>query len=91
MRAERTSPDLLMEKYFIMAKFFSRRNELVFLGIALGLFGIIVGYAVYTISFLTMHVNDVLRPSENEGQLIEHFNFDKLNQLLGGTLPPPGL
>ena len=65
-----------------MKKISNRRSDILFTVAAVALFGVFLGYAVYSVSFVAMHLNAALRPPESEGQLIEYFDFDKLSQLL---------
>ena len=44
-----------------MAKFFLRKGDWAFGGVALVLFLVLAGYAIYTISFIAMHMNNALQ------------------------------
>jgi hypothetical protein len=73
-----------------MKKFTGNRQEIIFWTAAISLFLCVIGYTIFTFSFLARKIDAALFQAPPRDSLIIHFDFDKLNQVLAkkpGTTP----
>ncbi len=67
-----------------MRKIFNKKQDVIFLGVALFLLVLVILYAALAVSFLARNIESALFGAPTQGPLITHFNFDKVNQVLAG-------